>query len=341
MAAINPTRCALPGERSPRPRRPWSRFSSRVVALLFAATALLPQLHAQTEFQISSVSPTFIGAGVNGATLTLSGNLPTAATQAAGPVQFCFYTGFGSTAAITPSLPSSTNPTVESIIVPASTIQSIPTTNFIATNNYQVPASVYIVPSGTTCTASPSTTLSNTVTVPIAEPVFSSVSGPTNVPQTNSATNVQAAPYTVVLSGSNFTASTVVTFGTFGSATPTIILPNVLSIPVPAAFSSSPVGTTAAISICGADNFCSVTGPAVTLTVTALVPSVGALTVTPTPVATTGTTVLSAQFKRDPANTTLPAAGVPSGQVTFTAAGNNVATAPLTLDTKPAGSSPP
>src|ERR1700728_132161 len=106
MAEIDPTRCAPPGERLPRPSRPWSRFSLRVVALLFASTALLTQLNAQTEFQISSVSPTLIGAGANAATLTLTGNLPTAATQAAGPVQFCFYTGFGSTAAITPSLPS-------------------------------------------------------------------------------------------------------------------------------------------------------------------------------------------------------------------------------------------
>src|SRR6185312_12064766 len=153
---------------------------------------------------------------------------------------------------------------------------------------------------------------------------------PLSVPQTNSATNAQAAPVNVVLSGASFTAATTVKLGSLGTVTSKLLSPSTISFAVPAAFSSSPVGTTAAISVCNSDGYCAA---GVTLKVTALVPSAGSLTVTPTPVTTTGTTTLTAQFKRDPANgTTLPEPGAPSGSVTFTAAGNSVGTAPLVLD---------
>ena len=301
------------------------RVSGVLSILLGAALAiagLLPQVEAQ-QFQIQSVSPSFIGAGANGATLAVTGTLPDF-TQ--GTYQVCFYTGFGSTAAITPTLVKG----VATLAVPASTIQSIPAANFTAANNFSVAGSITVVPQGTTCSGAFDPMLTNNYSEPISEPLLGTYSGPVNIPQTNSATNVQAAPVNVVLSGASFTAATTVKLGSLGTVTSKLLSPSTLSFAVPAAFSSSPVGTTAAISICNSDGYCAA---GVTLTVTALVPSVGSLTVTPTPVTTAGTTTLTAQFKRDPANgTTLPEPGAPSGSVTFTAAGNAVGTAPLVLD---------
>ena len=126
------------------------------------------------------------------------------------------------------------------------------------------------------------------------QPVLGPYSGPLNVPQTNPATSVQAAPAIVVLSGTNFTASTTVTLGSFGSVAVKLVSTSTLSFAVPAAFSSSPVGTTAAISVCNGSAFCA-TG--VSLTVTALVPSVGSITATPTPVTTAGTTTLDSTIQ--------------------------------------------
>jgi len=286
-------------------------------------------LHAQT-FSITAVSPPVLGAGANGATLTIGGTLPTAATQAQNPVQACVYTGYGSTAAITPSLPNAVG--TETVVVPAATIQSIPSGNFTAANGYAVSVPVYFVPQGTNCDGTFNAALTNVYPVTIAEPVVGTYSGPVSVPQTNSATGVQAAPTRIVLNGNNFTAGTVVTFGSFGTLSPATITSTSLSVVVPTAFASSPVGTTAAVSVCN-PGFCAGVPP-ITVTVAAPVPSVGAVTASPNPVSTVGTTTLTAQFKRDPNNgTQLPEPGAPSGVVTFTAGGKTVGTAPLVLDT--------
>jgi Chitobiase/beta-hexosaminidase C-terminal domain len=295
---------------------------SIVLGTALAIAGLLPQVQAQ-QFQIRSVSPSFIGAGANGATLALSGTLPDF-TQ--GAYQVCFYTGFGSSAAITPTLVKG----VATLAVAASSIQGLPAANFTAANNFSVTGSITVVPQGTVCSGAFDPTLTNSYSEPISEPLLGPYSGPLNIPQTNSATNVQAAPVNVVLSGASFTTATTVKLGSFDNVTAKLLSPSTLSFAVPAAFSSSPVGTTAAISVCNSDGYCAA---GITLTVTALVPSAGSLTVTPTPVTTAGTTTLTAQFKRDPANgTTLPEPGAPSGSVTFTAAGNSVGTASLVLD---------
>jgi hypothetical protein len=303
-----------------------------VLAGLFMLRVLSPSvLYAQVNatFGITSISPPVVGAGANGATLTIGGTLPTAATQAQSPVQVCFYTGYGSTAAITPSLPTTAG--TETIVVPAATIQSIPSGNFTAANGYAVSASVYFVPQGTNCDGTFNAVLTSAYPETIGEPVVGLYSGPITVPQTNSATGLQAAPAKLVLNGGNFTAGTVVTFGSFGTLAPTTITPTALIVAVPAAFASSRVGTTAAVSVCN-PGFCAGVPP-ITLTVAAPVPSVGIVTASPNPVSTIGTTTLTAQFKRDPNNgTQLPEPGAPSGVVTFTAGGNNVGTAPLVLD---------
>ena len=297
------------------------------LALLAGLALLVPQLHAQSDFVIQSVSPAFIGAGANGATLTLTGSLSGLSN---GGFQVCFYNGSSTSTPITPSVVNN----VTLIAVPASSIQSVPAASFTAADGYSVNAQIYVASQGaTTCDGTFDNTLTNSISEPISEPVLGTYLGPTNIPQTNSATNVQAPPINIVISGTSFTAATAVTLGSFGAVTARLLSPSSISIAVPAALSSSAVGTTAAVTVCNGTDYCSGAASTLTLTVSALVPSAGTLTITPTPVMTTGTTVLTAQFNRDPKNgATLPEPGAPSGVITFTAAGNTVGTAPLTLD---------
>lgn len=319
----------LQGKRvAPLPERPQSRLTLGCRLLLLAAFGVLvPQLFAQSDFVIQTATPSFIGAGSPGATLVITGTLPDFTGSGD---QVCFYAG-NNTAPITPVIANG----VTSIAVPTSTIQGIPKASFTAANNYSVTGLISIVgPNTATCDGTFDASLTNSYPEPISEPVLGVYSGPTSIPQTNSATNIQAPPVNLVLSGSSFTAATTVTLGSFGAVTPKLHSPSTISIAVPAALSSSAVGTTAAVAVCGAATYCSGAASTITLTVAALVPSAGTVTASPNPTTVAGTTVLTAQFQRDVANSAgLPEPGAPSGLVTFSAAGNTVGTAPLALDT--------
>ena len=292
--------------------------------LVLLCGVLISPLAAQSPFAIQSVSPGFVPAGANSATLVVTGHLPDF-TQ--GQDQLCFYTGTSSPA-ITPAVANG----IVVLTIPGDTIQAIAPSLFTAANNYSVAASLYLVTTGTACTGTPDPTLSNHLSVPVAEPSPSSYFGPTAVPQTNPTANGAAPPFQVVLTGNFFADSTVVSFGSFGAVTPKLLSTSALSIAVPAAFTSSPAGTTAAVSVCGANSYCSGATAAVTLTVAALTPSAGSLTITPTPVSPTGTTVLTAHFTSAAGAPVPPIPGVPTGLVTFTAAGATGSTGTLTMD---------
>jgi len=306
--------------------------------------------HSQT-FQITnatysatatSASAT-LPAGVDGAVLTLTGTLPTLAQQTQMGLLGCFYTGYGSATGIPLSPPNGA--TTEPLTVPYSTIQSIPSSSFTAANNYTVTAEVYFVANGQTCNGTFNSTLTNQYPMQIVAPSLGAYSGPTNVPQTNSATAVQAAPTMLALpaNGELYNGasggSTAITFGSFGSIPLTVPRP-LAYVAVPAAFSSSPVGTTASLSICnsfpsgssGTDTVCTTPTPAITLTVAALAASAGTILATPTPVLTSGQTVLTAQFAQAPGPTQSASAGAPSGTVSFAAGGNTLPAAKLVLD---------
>lgn len=306
-------------------------------------------LEAQSTFQITSATygsaaVPLVPAGVNGATLTLGGTLPTAAQQAAAPLLGCFYTGYGSTTGFPLSLPTST--TTEPLTVPASTIQSIPQAQFTSANAYSITALVYFIASGKTCDGTFDATLTNQFPVQVVAPGLGAYAGPTSIPQTNPSTNLQTAPFALALPASGFFPSgstlgaTTVAFGSFGSVTLAIppTASSSISVPVPAAFAASSPGTTASLKICNtltgvSSQVCTSPTPAITLTVAALANSAGTITATPTPVLTSGQTVLTAQFKKGANAGTAANLGAPSGLVTFTAAGATVAPAPLVLDT--------
>jgi len=298
----------------------------RRLAFLSAGVLSAAALWGQSTFQIQSVNPASVPAGANGATLALTGTLPDF-TQ--GTYQVCFYTGYGSNTALTPSLVQG----VAAIAVPASTIQAIPPGNFTAANGFTVQASVSIVPSASICDGTFDAELTNSLAVPVVEPTLGAYSGPTEIPQTNSATTLQAPPTSMTLAGNNFVAATTVIFGSFGSVTPKLLTATSLAVAVPAAFSSSPVGTAATLTACnsgaGTTSFCSTPSPAITLTVVGLNTSAGAITASPSSVTTSGQSVLTAQFA---ASATTGQPGAPSGTVTFTASGTALPSARLILD---------
>jgi hypothetical protein len=314
-----------------------------LLIFLFAAVSA----HAQSTFNITSATfganaATSIPAGINGVTLELGGTLPSAAQQAAAGYLGCFYTGYGSTTGIPLSLPNGTN--AEPLVVPASTIQSIPAANFTAANSYTVIGYVYFVAADSACDGNFDASLTNEFPVSVVAPSLGAYSGPTAVPQTNSATSLRAAPLTLTLPASGILPSTstlgttTVTFSGFGSVTPVATLStSTLTVPVPAAFASSDVGTTASLTVCNTFGssapVCTTPTPAITLTVAALVASSGTITATPTPVTVTGQTVLTAQFAKAGSAGQGVNPGAPSGSVTFTADGATVPAASLVLDT--------
>jgi hypothetical protein len=318
-----------------------------LLALLFSLGT--SALQAQSDYQITSATYgstalAVVPAGVNGATLTLTGTLPSAAQQAQTPLLGCFYTGYGSTAGFPLSAPA--NSTTEPLTVPASTIQAIPQTQFTAANGYSVTAKVYFIASGNLCDGTFDPTLTNQFPVQVAAPYLGTYTGPTSIPRTNPSASIQAAPLSLNIPAGGFLPSatpggaTTVTFGSFGGVALSIpaSASSSINVPVPAAFSSSAAGTTASLSICNtftgvANPVCTTPTPAITLTVAALTASAGTITATPTPVLASGQTVLAAQFKKAANAETAINLGAPSGMVSFIAPGATIAPAPLVLDT--------
>lgn len=330
----------------------WGRLCERLALLSVFVLCAFSDLaaHSQT-FRIASATysatatsaSTTLPAGVDGAPLTLTGTLPTLAQQTQLGLQGCFYTGYGSTAGIPLSLPNGAN--TEPLTVPYSTIQSIPSSSFTAANNYTVTAEVYFVANGQPCNGTFDNTLTNQYPMQIVAPSLGTYSGPSSVPQTNSATGVRAAPTVLTLpaNGELYNGAsggtTAITFGSFGSVPLTIPAPYVY-LAVPAAFSSAPVGSTASLSICnsfpggsgGTNTVCTTPTPAINLTVAALAASTGTILATPTPVSTSGQTILTAQFVQTPGPAQSASAGAPSGTVSFAAGGNVLPAAKLVLD---------
>ncbi len=325
------------------------RYAALLLLILSASGLGAGGLEAQSTYQITSATYGTTGlpvvpAGIGGALLTLTGTLPNAAQQQASPLLACFYTGSGSTTGFALSLPNGAG--TEPLNVPASTLQSIPTTQFTAANSYTVRGLVYFIASGGSCDGTFDATLTNQYPVQVVAPSLGAYTGPVSVPQTNAATNVQAAPLSLNLPAAGFLTSaatagtTTVTFGSFGSVTLNIpaTATSSINVPVPAMFSSSPVGTTASLSICNtftgaAAPVCTTPTPAITVTVTALASSAGTITASPNPGHTSDAIVLSAQFAKGTDAGTAANLGAPSGAVTFVADGTTLPAARLVLDT--------
>ena len=272
---------------------------------------------AQT-YTIATVTPSVIAAGANGTTLTLTGTLPTSwATSGLG---VCFYTAFGSTAPIVPTTGGS--PT--SVVVPASTIQQVPPSQF-SQGNFN--ASVYIVQTPTVCNGQFTGTLTNSRSVTISVPSVNTLTV-ASVPQRNP--NLAAAPPPVLLdiTGTNFLPGiTAVTLsGAAGSVSGTVkyFSPTLLNVVMPLALQGA---TSMVVGVCNQTATFTYCASPQTVSIYALAASKGILGAA----GPASAVAIGAQFLRNGASGPT-VAGTPSGTVTFQDGGATVGTGKLTLD---------
>ncbi len=300
----------------------------RAVVALFALVAGPGVLWAQ--YNITSTTPSsFLSNVTTNQTLSVSGtSLPT--TFGSGNYAYCFYTGYGASA--TPIIPGTATSTSSTMVIPASTINSIPQSAFVAGSFL---ASLTIIPdagTSTTCTGG-SSTASNTYNVLIA---YSSGGGgggggsptisgeaPSVILATNPATNLPAPPKSIHISGSGFLAPTTVSFGWgTGSGSGSILYESSTSLQV--SLPTIPAGVTSITpTVCNSGTTC-VTGTAIS--VAALSTTGGIISATPNPSTVGISTTIMATIT---GNST---AGAPSGVASVSVNGQAATTAKVTLD---------
>jgi hypothetical protein len=308
------------------------RLRSISIASALGAALLLPvALRAQT-YTIATVNPASVASNAAGATLTLTGTLPTNLNPIGG-YGYCFYTGSGST---TPITPTSTNPTV--ISVPASTINLIPPaafTNGVFNAKLYVIAQPVGVGAAVNCTGVVDNTLSNTATVPVIQvPTLASfdVEG---IPVTNAATGIQPPPLALTFTGTGLIgpsaavpSPTTVNYtwiGGAGTGTVKYGSGTTLVATVPATVPSTVTSIQA--TACNQTVACSAP---LLIGLTALTSSGGTLTATPNPATVQQAVTLLSTFAPGP--NALASNGAPSGTVTFTNGATTLGTAKLVLD---------
>lgn len=305
----------------------------RSVLILMVLVAGPGMLFAQ--YAITTTVPTsFLSNVTTNQSLTVNGTLPTA--YGSSNYAYCFYTGYGASA--TPILPSTFTSTTAVISIPASTINSIPAGSFVAGSFL---ASLTVVPNAAsaTCTGAASTA-SNTYDVVIA---YSSGGGggsggsggsgggslailgetPSQILQTNPATNLPAPPKSINISGTGFAAPTTVSFAwSSGSGNGTVIYESSTSLQV--SLPTIPAGVTSITpTVCNSGTTC-VTGTAIP--VVALSTTSGTISATPNPSTVGVSTTVTATI------TGSATSGAPSGVASVSVNGQASTPVKLVLD---------
>ena len=296
------------------------------VIVLFAGSGAL-----FAQYYITSTTPTsFLSNVTTNQTLTANGtSLPT--LFGPGEYAYCFYTGYGASA--TPIIPGTATATSSVMVVPASTINSIPASAFVAGPFL---ASLTVIPyagTSTTCTGGTSTA-SNTQNVVIA---YSSGGGggsgggslaitgesPSEIFATNPVTNLPSPPKSINISGTGFAAPTTVSFSWgSGSGNGTIIYESATSLQV--SLPTIPAGVSSITpTVCNSGTTC-VTGTAIT--VAALSTTSGTISATPNPSMVGVSTTISATV------TGSATIGAPSGTASLSVNGQTATSAKLVLD---------
>ena len=298
--------------------RRWDTF------FLLGATLLLPAaLRAQT-YTITGVTPTMTASNTTGASLTLTGTLPT--NFAPGGYEYCFYTSYGSTA---PIIPATTVPATV-INVPASTFNSIPSTAY---TNGLFTASLYVIQqavggAAANCNGVIDGTVTNIYNYPIVQVPTLGSYDVESIPATNAATGVQPPPLTLTFTGTGLVKGTTLNFawaGGSGAGTVKYSSGTTLVATVPATVPSTVNLITA--TACNQVSFCSTP---LNIGYVALSSSSGALTATPNPATVQQPVTLLSTFTPGP--NALVSAGALSGTVTFANGGTTLGTAKLLLD---------
>ena len=296
--------------------------SLRLRLVLSAATLLMPAALGAQTYTITGESPAAVASNANGANLTLTGTLPT--NFGVGGYAYCFYTGYGST---TPITPASTGPTV--IAVPASTINSVPSTSFV---NGVFNASLYVIKplvgAAVNCTGAADGTLTNTVSYPIAQVPTLASFDVTSIPAPNAATGIQAPPYALIFTGTGLVTSTTINYtwtGGSGNGTVKYGSGTTLVVTVPATIPATLTSIQA--TACNQAIACSTPFK---ISLTALNSASGTLTATPNPATVQQPVTLTSTFAPGP--NTVVSAGAPSGTVTFESGTTTLGSSKLVLD---------
>ena len=295
------------------------------VIVLFAGSGAL-----FAQYNIASTTPTsFLSNVTTNQTLTANGFLPTLF----GPSEYayCFYTGYGASA--TPIIPTTATATSSVMVIPASTINSIPASAFTAGSFL---ASLTIIPyegTSTTCMGA-AYAVSNTYYVVIA---YSSSGGsggsggslaitgesPSEIFATNPATNLPAPPKSINISGIGFVAPTTVNFSWgSGSGSGTVIYESYTSLQV--GLPTIPAGVASITpTVCNSGTTC-VTGTAIP--VTSLATTSRTISAVPNPSMVGVSTTVSATV------TGSSTVGAPSGVASVSVNGQTPTPTKLVLD---------
>lgn len=283
------------------------------------------------QYTISSTSPaSFLSNVSTNQSLTVSGTLPT--SVGVGGYAYCFFTGYGASA--TPIIPGTATATSSAIVVPASTINSIPAGSFTA-GAFLASLTIIPDPAGTTATCTGgSSTASNTFTIPIAYSSGGGTGGgtgslsitsvaPSQLMQTNPATTLPEFPRSVLITGSGFLAPTTVSFAwSTGSANATIIYESATTLQV--SLPTIPAGVTSTtVTVCNSGATCATSSP---LTVSPLATTSGSISAAPNPSTVGVPTTVTATIA---GTATL---GAPSGTASVSVNGGASTPARLTLD---------
>jgi hypothetical protein len=298
---------------------------------LLSTTALLPAL-AQSAYETTAVTPNQLPAGNAAFTATVTVYSPSGSP----PPNFCVYSGYGSTAPITPtSVIALGNANFSAVIaVPASITQQIPASAYASGSPafFSIPVYVPAV-NATTCTAYPySTGASNIIlnfptinglslsSIPDQNPNLSArIPSNLNLSGTFFVPNAGGSSSTVTYTGGSTTDSSVATV--FVKSTE---LRSNLPTNIPAG--SGTLNVTECNQSAG-NSYCS-SPEGVSLY--ALGTNAGTLSATPNPPSAGQATSFTADFGPP---TPVASYGAPGGLVTFSEGNTTLGTAPLVLDT--------
>jgi len=295
-----------------------SMASAVGVALLLPAA-----LRAQT-YQVTGVNPTSLASNATGATLSLTGTLPT--NFGTPGFAYCFYTGYGASA--TPILPTGTNPQV--IAVPNSTINSIPSVAFNGAGTFN--AKLYVIATSVgvavACTGAVDNALSNTTTVPVIQAPTLTSFDVESIPVTNTATGIQPPPLTLTFGGTGLVPGATITYTWVGGSGPGTVKyasGTTLVATVPATVPSTVTSIQA--TACNQTIACS---SPLRIGYTSLTSSGGTLTANPNPATVQQQVTLTSTFAPGP--NAVASNGAPSGTVTFANGATTLGAAKLVLD---------
>jgi hypothetical protein len=289
------------------------------------------------QYFIEIDSGSQIPAGQAGMTLTFdAGEDSTLPSFSPTTIGVCFYTGFGTSTPLIPTVDATTG--IGTLNIAASTIQNLTPANYTAGYG-EIVADVYYAQAGQTCNPTTGTSYSNTAYAYLEEPESNNFSF-NALSQNNPALSASANPTQIQAQGYDYATNPIAqaqfTYSVGSSAQPEV--PGTTSYldngDITATLPAPPTGATSlSVSVCNVATYI-YCGGFEDPTVYALAASTGTLAASPSTLYTTQTTSLTASFAPGTYSTpTRGPQGALSGMATFTQGSTNLGSAPLVLNT--------